>query len=230
MRVEKRVEFTAGFVPETCGHEIAGNAFTILAGLAHALPPAFRVRAWLAELPAHAARGFVHPGHEHIVPFGRDEQAEVAQWLHGLMTALPAGAEISGVSLASPGAACRHCPIRHTCSAYLKIAPSWWLKYPSDFGQIPIDTWGVVTETKTEESGISVKIRDAAERSVKVAGLLDRHQLGLDLLGQNLFFFNLVFTGTGRDRGGRRFFPHGFHEKPRDRGEWQAWSLRVFCG
>jgi RecB family exonuclease len=193
---------------------------------------AFQLRCYglllLESAPDAHVRLIVDDGEEHEVSFAPVEREATLQKLISIFEPLPANAELAASSLAKPGPACTNCPVRHVCSAYLKIAPEWWRRYPTDISRIPTDSWGEAVEFTPDDNGATIRLKDAAGRPVKITGLTVRHGISSICDGDMLYFFNLIYTGTGRDRGGRPFYPHAFHEMPRDRGERRAWNVQVF--
>jgi RecB family exonuclease len=185
----------------------------------------------LLELnPLATIRLVVDDGEERELEFGQSERDAARELLVKLISDLPPPGSALARALATPGASCWGCSYRHRCSAYLEIAPSWWLKYPSETDRIPLDIWGVVTELSRTEPGFSVRLQDQAGRRVRIDSLDERHGISADDVSRPMYLFGLEATGPSRDFDGRPYHPRSFHERPRDRLERRAWTATAFTG
>nr|WP_255356374.1 PD-(D/E)XK nuclease family protein [Lysobacter sp. Root983] len=182
----------------------------------------------LERHPNTTIRLIVDDGEERNVAFHPVAREQARETLRQLVNGLPPAGIVSGETLANPGSSCRNCPYRHTCSAYLTIAPTWWKSYPNDVEYVPFDIWGTLTEIRQIEDLASARLTDAGCRRVRVDGLDRRHGVSLAPLGSTLFFFGLQATGPSWDFDGGRFHPRSFHEIPRDRWERRAWTATSF--
>lgn len=169
----------------------------------------------------------VDDGDEHELPFTRDIQAEARERLVAIVEQLPEAGLQQAMDFASPGSDCFGCAIRHTCAAYLNVAPSWWKSYPASVDRLPHDTWGELVDIHQGSSN-TVLLKDEAGRRVRIDGVDKRHGIQPESIGRKFYFFNLQATGSCRDFGGRRFHPSSFHEHARDSSERRAWSAEVF--
>jgi len=170
----------------------------------------------------------VDDGEGVAVPFDRENRVRVRNMFAGLLSGLEAGKRVNAEELASPGADCGTCAIRHLCPAYRAAAPLWWRTFPKASERIPHDTWGSITGVETSSSGVRIRLADAAGRSVQIDNLDARHGFGTDDVGRYVWFFGLTVRGYGRSPDGIRFQPHNFFELPRDGGDRRAWTVEVY--
>lgn len=153
--------------------------------------------------------------------------SETQAWLGNQLAGLPAHATVPASSLARPGPSCLYCPFRHVCPAYLEQAPTLWLSGTLG-AAMPLDIWGEVIALTEGESGISLELRDAAGRRVKIQRLSKRHvALVSSGPGAKLFLFGLA-TSRSAPSNGRFYHPRNFFEFPADSSQRQAWSLSIF--
>lgn len=169
-------------------------------------------------------------GNEIPVAFDEAARARARERIETLLIPVPAAGRYSMESLATPGADCLGCGVRHRCSAYLARAPSWWLAYPDMSARISYDVWGTIQAMSEGAGGIDVTLEDAAGRRVRIDRLDRRHGLAASHLGRALWLFELESPGSGRNFRGQRYHPRVFHELPRDRRERRAWGAQVFLG
>lgn len=166
----------------------------------------------------------VDDGLEREVGFALEERRVAAETIEQIVQTLPLPGPAETASLASPGAGCRGCSVRHVCPGYRNTAPSWWKEYPATLAAAPWDIWGEIVEVRSDGD---IVLRDEAGRRVRVDRIDSRHGLGAWAVGRRICFFGLEATGPTRGFDGKRFHPRSFHELPRDGGERRAWSLRV---
>lgn len=167
--------------------------------------------------PNAVVRLAVIKGREFEVPFSTADEREARGLLDELLKALPADAGLDAEELASPGAVCQWCSVRHRCPAYRAWAPSQWT---TDDVQLPSDTWGEVIEVH----GSEVLVRDAAGRHVAVHRVDTRH--GQFEPGMKAWFFGLA---RARPKwGSLARHPVAFWELPAHRKQPRAWALQVF--
>lgn len=169
-------------------------------------------------------------GEEIPVAFDEAARAHAREQIKALLTPVPVAGRYSMGSLATPGADCLGCRVRHLCSAYLAQAPSWWLAYPDRSTRISYDNWGTIKAMSEGVGGIDVTLEDAAGRRVRIDRLDRRHGLTAAHLGRVLWLFELESAGPARDFKGQRYHPRVFHELPRDRRERRAWGAQAFLG
>ncbi len=179
--------------------------------------------------PTASIRLLVDDGSDHDVPFDRDAEQAARKAISGIIGRLPRAGKTDALALASVGSACFGCPVRHRCPAYQEIAPTWWSRYPNDIKRVPNDLWGEVISVLEAET-ISVVLRDAASRKVRVDRLSNRHGITKESVGSRLFFFALESSVPWRGLGGNRCHSRSFHEIARDRMERTAWAMQVFAG
>jgi RecB family exonuclease len=175
-------------------------------------------------LPGVEVRLAVSAGSERQVSFTEQDATETRQWLNEVIESLPAGASVAPDSLASPGSACRTCPIRHACGPYLREAPQLWASGTAAF-MLPLDVWGTVLSVELDDYGVSIVLRDVAGRLVRVTRLADRRRF--ENLTGSLWLFGLEAAVPVAVRG-RYLHPRNFHELPGGPLERRAWALAVF--
>jgi RecB family exonuclease len=176
---------------------------------------------------ADTVRLIVDDGEAREVPFDLDSSKAAKKAILRITGSMPAAGPTSAEELATPGAACWGCPVRHVCSAYRENAPKWWKRYPPEIDRLSSDVWGTVSDVFGNDS-IDIVLRDDAGRRVRVDGLGARHGLENSVVGQRLWFFGLEASGATRGFDGARFHPRSFHELPRDRMERRAWAVEAF--
>jgi len=169
-------------------------------------------------------------GRDIPVAFDAEVRASARERIETLLAPVPAASRQSMDRLATPGADCLGCRVRHLCSGYLAQAPSWWLAYPDTSARISYDNWGLIAAVIGRADGIDVTLEDAAGRRVRIDRLERRHGLTSSHLGRALWLFDLESPGPGRNFKGQRYHPRVFHELPRDRRERRAWGAQVFLG
>lgn len=152
-----------------------------------------------------------------------------AAQIHEFVDSFPTADQVEGDPLASPGPACRYCPVRHACRPYLDRAPTWWPELPPSMMAAPADTWGEVLEVSQAENRTKVKLLDAAGRGVSVVNLDERHKARDLAVGQSCWFFALESRSFRRGFRGERLHPRNFHELVDPVGsERRAWSVELF--
>jgi len=177
----------------------------------------------LELVPRATVHLVVAAGSTRPVPFGPSDQEATRAVLADLAGRLPAGAAVDAADLATPGAPCRFCSGRHRCPAYAAAAPPWWREGAPH--PVPADVWGRVESAVREGGSVSLSLRDAADRLVRVARL--REGLVGDVSeGDELHAFGLQGRG-GRTEDGLHLAPTRYADLGVD-GEGAAWSLAVF--
>ena len=178
--------------------------------------------------PNAVLRALVSSGREvHEIKLDEDDTRGVNERLNAILNRLPVGEIVDSRQLANPGKSCRFCHHRHICPSYLEYAPTAWRDGTTD-GPLPNDVWGCVKNINVDNDFISVEIRDAVGRRVRVNRLADRHSISLHLLDEQLiYFFGLGCLGKHVAHG-RFFGPRNFFEIPKDDFVERAWSLAVF--
>ena len=177
--------------------------------------------------PRARVRLVVDDGGEHDVKFDEVERKSARDHIRKVTATIPPAGPASAAALATPGADCWGCRIRHMCPAYRASAPGWWAEYPSDIDRIPSDAWGVVSTSEGDGTS-SVVLTDDAGRRVRIDGLDRRHGNATDWHSRRVWCFELEGSGPTRGFDGRQFHPRVFHEIPRDRRERRAWSAELF--
>lgn len=172
-------------------------------------------------------RLLVDDGQVREIPFDTAARRAARDVLCRIIDAMPPAGLVEAKVVASPGASCYRCAIRHVCPTYREVAPTWWKQYPPDVDRLSNDIGGVVTEV-TGTDTVSIVLRDDAGRRVRIDGVDGRHGISSALFGRRMWFFGLEATGSTRGFDGARFHPRSFHELPRDRLERRAWTLEVF--
>jgi len=181
--------------------------------------------------PMADIRLIVDNGEDHEIPFGLAEQKQARRAIRRALRGFAAGRSFSAITLASPGESCANCPVRDRCRAYLSVAPTWWRLGPETPDELARDVWGIVTAVSTDSAGaISVVLKDAVDRKVKIDRLDSRHCANASWIGREVWFFNLESTVFRRASNGRRLHPMSFHELPADSAQRCAWALRLYVG
>jgi RecB family exonuclease len=129
-------------------------------------------------------------------------------------------------AVASPGACCRFCRIRHRCDAYLSTAPSWWSDSHHRDECPPLDTWGKVNSVEHRRGRATISLTDAAGRSVRITDLDAAVRTWHP--GEVAYFFGLERSGRSSGWGATTNHPQDFHEFPPDRSARRAWGLACF--
>jgi hypothetical protein len=176
--------------------------------------------------PEAQIRLVVDDGTEREVPFQQTEEGDSTSWLDGVLARLPIDESVTAESLATPGEACEGCPFRHLCPPYRRDTPEFW-RTETSF-RLPLDTWGdVASITPRGNAASDVTLMDAADRMVKVFGLLDARVSGLRQ-GERLWLFGLR---TRDRRGGPDHWrhPRNFYEVTDDDAFARAWTLEAFA-
>jgi RecB family exonuclease len=181
----------------------------------------------LESRPSADVQLVVDDGEERYIPFDFDSRRAATDEIVRMTAPMPPAGRASAAELARPGRSCFACPVRHVCTAYLAIAPSWWRQYPSSINRLPNDSWGSAVEV-VGQGQVDIVLRDAAERRVRIDGLADRHGITSSVVGKQVWLFDLQATGATRGFDGGRFHPRSFHELPRDRMERRAWATQAF--
>lgn len=182
----------------------------------------------LERAPDSTVTLVVDNGSEHAVAFEGQAREDAVQRITSLLEGFDAGMAVRATEVAQPGAGCSGCNIRHTCTAYKRVARHWWAEYPQELERIPKDTWGAVAAIRSLQQEAHVMLEDDARRRVHVDALHKRHGLSNIHNGRRLFFFDLASTGVGIGFDGRKYHSRGFYELPRDRRERRAWTTQVF--
>jgi RecB family exonuclease len=193
------VDYKSGAVTDAKGTILQSHAVQLglYALIVESEKPSARVRLWL-------------DGAQRIeVPWDARSRTRVSDALAAVSERLPAGAVVSSDSVASPGAHCARCRIRHRCPAYHRTAPTWWLKKETRGYVAPFDVWGTISEVTAEQNRISeIVLRDDRERRVRISGLSERWSVGDVSPGDRIYCFDLESSET---------MPfHGVYEHPRN--------------
>jgi hypothetical protein len=166
---------------------------------------------------------------EHEIAFTPAEAVVTRKWLERVLDPLIPGSTVSPDTVASPGSACRYCPIRQACDRYRRVVPEFWRDGVSGFS-LPFDTWGEIEETQVDLHGnLTVRLRDAAGRLVRVSRLAPHPQLGTPGQGDYLWCFGLEATPPP-SVGGISHHPRNFHEIPGGPLQRRAWSAMLYVG
>jgi PD-(D/E)XK nuclease superfamily len=181
----------------------------------------------LERYPRAFVRLIVDDGTDRNVEFDEEAQDITRARLQAIAQELPDPGRAPIATMATPGAGCWGCHVRHVCPAYREMAPKWWAAYPRDVSRISSDTWGIITALHTDEH-IGLVITDDAGRRVRVDGVDARHGISPAVLGRRIWLFELESSGPTRGFGGERFHPRAFHELPSDRRERKAWNAQIF--
>jgi hypothetical protein len=175
--------------------------------------------------PGSQIRLLVDDGVERDVSFGQADEDESTNWLRSVLARLP-DATVAAESLATLGEACEGCAYRHLCPAYRRDTPELW-RTETSF-RLPLDVWGHVDDIKPRGNAeCDVTLTDAADRMVKVFGLMDARVVDLRQGGE-LWLFGL----RTRDRRGgpdRWRHPRNFFEVADDDAFARAWTLETFA-
>jgi hypothetical protein len=156
---------------------------------------------------------------EWLVAWNDEAIAETHSLLAQLM-AFEAGTLRSSVALAATGTRCKGCHVRPRCPAYAGFAPEQWRNPNLDLSW---DTWGVVVNIERHNGVLSVALRDAIDRVVRVERLSASQASVLEARsGGHISFFSLQTI----ERSVR--YPQNFHELPRDPSQRRAWSATAF--
>lgn len=146
-----------------------------------------------------------------------------------LLEKLPAG-KAKAVQLATVGAHCRWCDVRHLCSAYRTEAPHLWNRPRTDYS-LPLDIWGTIAEKpKRNDAGeVSLTLYDNAGRYVAIVALDDRQGSFTEFGSEDgVWFFGLEARGELRNASNQYSHPTNFRELPTMIGERRAYRLRIF--
>ncbi len=176
-------------------------------------------------IPDADVRLGVCAGSDHWISFTAEEMAATRKWLDEVLTLLPAGASVSTETLASPGPACRTCAIRHACTAYLREIPRLWLEGTTGY-VLPRDTWGEVVDVERSSDSVTLRLRDAAGRLVRVSRLAPRPEL--ERFEKSAIWLFGLEVGASLGQRGQYLHPRNFHELPRSPIERRAWALAVY--
>jgi hypothetical protein len=183
------------------------------------------------DLDAKATvRLIVDDGDVHDVNFDAKTQAEALEEVRSIVGRVPLAGTAAAKRMATPGAGCFGCSIRHVCSAYREAAPQWWRSFPSDVARLPNDTWGTLVQViaNPRTSSADLVLIDGAGRRVRVDAVDARHDVASSPVRSRVWLFGLEATGPTRGFDGKRFHPRVFHELPRDAHERRAWGVRCF--
>jgi RecB family exonuclease len=182
----------------------------------------------LEHQPQCAIELWISERKETRIALDKDVVSETRAWLEGLLATLPANAEVPATSLARPGPGCLYCPFRHVCPAYLDQAPRLWVSGTLD-APLPLDIWGEVVSIGRGETDISLDLKDAMGRRVKIQRLSTRHPALIDLApGAQIFFFGLS-SSRSSPTNGTYFHPRNYFELPVESSQRRAWSLSIFA-
>lgn len=157
------------------------------------------------------------------VPWDENLAAETMEQLLSVAGHLLADQVLRAADIASPGAHCGSCRIRHRCVRYRDIAPTWWVDKSSKGAVAPFDIWGKLLEVLPEREGtVTLTLRDAAGRVARVSGIR------ADLASSNdrVWFFELQPTQI-LPHHGVFVHPQNFHARRPNRA-WRD-ALR-YCG
>ena len=162
---------------------------------------------------------------EHRVSFDETALRELRSWWLNTLTELPQRQALQAESIATPGPACWHCPVRHVCGSYIAKAPVLW-RQQGESAPMPFDTWGELSSIEDFGTWCDIRLVDAAGRKVKISRVARRH-LALREGPAKLWFFGLAPSGV-RTHNGLWTHPRNFHEVLVDASERTAWALKVF--
>lgn len=167
-------------------------------------------------------------GNEPIeVPWGHRERTNLMDRLQAVARALPSGATIKAEALAKPGVHCRECRLRPSCLSYLSAAPRWWPDQPRSPRPLPLDVWGDVLWTRTDDASVTVQLVDASGRHVRVDGIDRSHGATGLCEGDAVWFFNLE-ASEDLNQHGALIQPRNFHERPPGPRWRPARRMRLF--
>ena len=185
----------------------------------------------LEREPSTRLRLVLDNGSRTEVPSGRVDLARARDEITRIRAAVPSRGVIQTSAFASPGEACRYCPVRPGCSAYRRKAPMWWSGQDAP-EKMPLDTWGRVTDwRRTEEGLVELELDDAAARLVRIQGLPPERASRSDLRDlESVYFFDLNSAARRRsDFLGSPLHPRDFHaHSPSGDPSDRAWTLEVF--
>jgi hypothetical protein len=158
------------------------------------------------------------------IEFSAEHREAIRHWLDALLSTIPAGDYVLANQLAVVSEGCRSCPFRSSCSTYLEEAPRRW---PVIAEHLPLDTWGHLVDIKgSSDTACDLTLRDAADRTVKVFGLLKVHIQAVQA-GDRLWLFGLRTKDRGNTLASSSH-PRNFFElsdtDPYDR----AWGVAVY--
>lgn len=160
------------------------------------------------------------------VPWGAEERRVTRAWLKSVLDRLPPDTEVRAHQLAQPGKSCGNCRIRHLCQTYIATAPHWWQGSATKSSRPPLDIWGSVLEISDHRShGVSIRLRDAANRRVLISGLRDMHGVHDMKPGDTVWFFGLQ---SSEPYSPWNRMPRNFHDMPRYMNERPAAQLQVY--
>jgi hypothetical protein len=184
-----------------------------------------------ALAPGRPVRIYLDGAERLQVPWTADVRASCAEEVGEILSRFRTGAVLAANDLAQPGTWCRSCRLRPGCSAYLEAAPTWWLNRGDAPRPLPWDVWGVIETARRDDGTLTLEIRDAAERAVRVEGLDVRRGIGALNAGDRVYLFDLKPTEPTIHHGAR-LQPRNFHEFPPDGGLRleRARALQVFRG
>jgi hypothetical protein len=159
--------------------------------------------------------------------FDRKLQRERLAWLGHVLARMPEGEAVQVDTLASPGAHCATCRIRHVCNNYHEWAPRAWTQLESAV-TLPLDTWGHVRRAReTARERLDIELEDTAGRRVKVFRVGSARFDGrAPEEGSKLWFFTLQPVSLGGRGRGRH--PSNFYEYPSESSGQRAVDLTVF--
>jgi len=163
------------------------------------------------------------------LPFDSTEIAHTEQQRALLLERLAPGAA-AAAELATTGAHCGWCDVRHVCPRYRSEAPGLWPVPRTDY-PLPLDVWGALSESprRSMSGDYSLRLRDDGGRHVSIVALDARHGPFEDLLaGERLWFFGLEPRGELRNVANQYGHPTNFRELKTGADERRAYRLGVF--
>ena len=119
--------------------------------------------------PQASVRLVVDDGDEHDVTFDATARAQAREEIQNIVARVPPPGAVDARRLATSGASCHGCSIRHVCSAYRESAPIWWRSFPVDVERVPDDIWGTMVEVVPNhgaQKAWTYLLTDAAGRRV----------------------------------------------------------------
>jgi len=165
---------------------------------------------------------------ESLIPCDDESNEATSEWLRVRTAQLTAGEQLEAQDLAVVGDQCKHCDVRPVCPLYRSSVGALW-KRTDDSIELPLDIAGTVLACETDKEGyLSTKLRDLADRVVKVHRLNPRNDFeSVSISGHVIWFFDLASIEAKRPKPGWRH-PRNFHEVASMATERTAWTLRLF--
>ena len=123
-----------------------------------------------SAFPKQQIRLYIEGDDRYEVEWNQQVRSDRLQELEELDARLPTHGPLAARELGAAGQHCERCSLRPCCSVYQDHAQAAWTNSDLDY-LLPADVWGRIENLETYEGKLAWRIRDAAGRRVRIAGV-----------------------------------------------------------